>query len=140
MNGEDHHCDSWARKLWQVGEKCGATVTAQQSPRRECSPYLLMEKGARRIVCSLQTSWRGCLVGRDVSKAATMDAQLLLITTPDSLTAQACRRQLRRRLPEATRLKVIACPLTSALEILHQTLNAIADRPNPTTPDSGKET
>jgi hypothetical protein len=142
MKVEDCHNDTSARQLRQVGEKCGAIVTAAQPlpvKGNDNNLELPMEKEGRRIVCSAETSWRRCSVGQGVRKAAALGAQLLLIATPDSLTAQACRRQLRRLLPQAAKLRVIACPLGSAVEILRQTLNAIPNQPGPVAPDQRKE-
>ena len=143
MRGDHLHNVILVRQLRQVGEECGATVTAEQPvPIEGNVSYadLLIEKGGQRIVCEAETTWRRCGVDNDVRKAVALGAQLLLIATPDTLTAQACRRQLRNHLPQNKKLKVIACPLGSASEILRQTLNAIPDRPAPTATGSGEET
>jgi hypothetical protein len=83
---------------------------------------LAIEKDGRRIVGKVEPSCRR--VGQDVGTAAALGAQLLLIVTPDPLTAQACRRRLRRLPPVGARFTVMACPLGAALEILRQALTA----------------
>jgi hypothetical protein len=91
-----------------------------------------MEKDGRRIVGAAERSSHR--VDNDVRKAVALGAQLLLIVTPDSLAAHKCRRQLRRHPPLAAKVKVIACPLGAALEILRQVLDASRSQPAPGAP------
>ncbi len=118
------HNDTLVGRLRQVAEQCGATVYTEQPPRigrSVCDVDLVIEKDGRRIVGKVESFCRR--VGRAVDIAVALGAQLLLIVTPDSLTAQACRRQLRRHAPPAAQINVIVCPLGAALDILRQVLD-----------------
>lgn len=136
MRGDSFHNDILVRRLHQVAEECGAVVqTEAPVPLDGNVGYadLLIEKSGRRVVGEAEQTWHR--VGNDVRKAVALGAELLLIATPDSVTAQACRRQLRRQTPPDSKLKVIICPLGAALEILRQTLSAQAGAPAPVPPD-----
>jgi len=124
MRGEFWHKEILARRLRQTAEACGATVQVEVTVRVNDVPHyidLLFEKGGRRFVAEPeQTSRR---VHNDVAKAVAVGAELLLIVTSDAPTAHACQRRLQRLPIANANLKVIACPLGAALEILRQTLN-----------------
>jgi hypothetical protein len=125
MSGDPFPNNFPAGRLRQVAEECGATVYAEQPARiSRTTVYadLVIEKEGRRIVGKVEPSCRR--VRQDVGTAVALGAQLLLIVTPDALTAQACRRRLRRLRPVGARLNVMACPLGAALEILRQALTA----------------
>jgi hypothetical protein len=130
------HNDTLVGRLRQVAEERGATVYTEQPPRigkSDGDVDLVVQKDGRRIVGKVESFCRR--VGQDVDTAVALGAHLLLIITPDSLTAQACRRQLRRHAPPAAQINVIACPLGAALDILRQVLNDFdgppgARRPN----------
>jgi hypothetical protein len=137
MRGGFFHNQILVRQLQQVAEECGATARTEVPVRLDgVVGYidLVITKGALVAVCEPEQESRRA--GNDVTKAVAAKAQLLLIVTPDSLTAQACRRQIRRRrLPPDVKLKVVACPLGSALEILRQALTAKPNEPAPVATD-----
>ena len=115
-----------AGRLRETAEECGATVREEQPVRMDGTVSyadLVITKDGLIIVCEPEQSRHRVL--NDVRKAAVLGAHLLLIVTPDSLTAQSCRRQLRRCPPLDSKIKVICCPLGSALEILRQTLTGL---------------
>jgi len=142
MRGGFLHNEVLVRRLRQVAQECGAVVHLEAPVRIDgVVNYidLAIEKGGQVTVCEPEQSWRR--VDNDVRKAVAFGAQRLLIVTPDSHTAQACRRQLRRHAPSGARLQVIACPLGAALEILRQALNSIPNAPvAPVPPGQVKET
>jgi len=124
------HNDILVGRLRLVAEACGATVYSEQPVQianTTCYADLVVEKDGRRIVSAAEQSCRR--VDNDVRKAVALGAQLLLIVTPDSFTAQSCRRRLRRHPPLVAKIKVIACPLGAALEILRQALDASRSQP-----------
>ena len=124
-----------------MGEECGATVRAEQPVRMNGTisfADLVITKDGRIIVCEPEQSRHRVL--NDVRKAVAIGAHLLLIVTPDSLTAQSCRRQLRRCPPLDSKLKVICCPLGAALEILRQTLGTSGSQPAALPPNERKGT
>jgi hypothetical protein len=140
MRGDFFHNEVLVRRLKQVAEECGATVSTERPVRIDGSVSyadLVIEKYGEVTVCEPELSWRR--VGNDRRKAEALGAHLLLIATPDALTAQACRRQLRRLPRPETRIKVIACPLGAALEILRQTLTAGHRQPASLAPNQTKE-
>jgi hypothetical protein len=125
VRGDYFHNEILPRPLDQVGKECAATVYVEHPVRiggTTCYADRVFEKGGRRIVVEVKQLCRG--TDNDVRKAVALNAQLLLMVTPDALTAQACRRQLRRHPPGDAKLKVIACPLGAAVEILRQALTA----------------
>lgn len=129
-----------ADRLRRVAEECGASVCAEQSVRvgkTNCYAELVFEKDGRRIVGKVEPSCRQAR--KEVDTAVALDAQLLLIVTPDAPTAHACRRQLRRHPHVGSRLNVIACPLGAALEILRQTLTPPRGPAAPVARNPGKE-
>ena len=135
MRGDFAHNDILIGRLRQVAEACGATVCSEQPVQianTTSDPDLVVEKNGRRIVGVAGQSHRR--VENDVRKAVALGAQLLLIVTPDSFTAQRCRRQLRRLPYLAAKIKVIPCPLGAALEILRQALDASRSQPAPGAP------
>jgi len=141
MNCGFCHEEILVRRLRKVAEECGATVHSEQPVRMDGTVSyadLVMTKDGRITVCEPEQSRHR--VSNDVRKAVAIGAQLLLIVTPDSLTAQSCRRQLRRCPPLDAKLKVIVCPLGSALEILRQTLSAGSSRPASLPPNDRKDT
>lgn len=141
MNCGFCHQEILTRPLQKVAEECGATVRAEQPVRMGGTVSfadLVITKDGRTIVCEPEQSRHRVL--NDVRKAAALGAQLLLIVTPDSLTAQSCRRQLRRCPPLDAKIKVICCPLGSALEILRQTLSAGGSQPVVLPQNERKET
>ena len=130
MRADLSHNDILVGRLRQVAEACGATVYSEQPVQiANITRYadLVVEKDGRRIVGAAEQSYRR--VDNHVRKAVALGAQLLLIVTPDSFTAQRCRRQLRRHPPLVAKIKVIACPLGAALEILRQALDASRNQP-----------
>jgi len=132
VRGDLSHNDILFGRLRQVAEACGATIYSDQTVQTgdtTCYADLVLEKDGRRIIGAAEQSYRR--VDHDVRKAVALGAQLLLIVTPDSLTAQRCRRKLRRHPPLAAKIKVIACPLGAALEILRQALGASHSQPAP---------
>lgn len=135
MTGDLSHNDILVGRLRQVAEACGATTYSGQPVQigdTTCYADRVMEKDGRRIVGAAERSSHR--VDNDVRKAVALGAQLLLIVTPDSLAAHKCRRQLRRHPPLAAKVKVIACPLGAALEILRQVLDASRSQPAPGAP------
>jgi hypothetical protein len=129
------HNDILVGRLRQVAEASGATVYSEQPVRigdTACYAGLVVEKDGRHIVGVAKQSYRR--VDNDVRKAVALGAQLLLIVTPDSFTAQKCRRQLSRHPPLAAKTTVIACTLGAALEILRQALDASRSLPLPGAP------
>jgi len=141
MRGDPFHNEILVGRLRQIAEECGATVSTERPvPIDGSVSYadLVIEKDGQVTVCEAEQTRHG--VGNDRRKAVALGARLLLIATPDSLTAQACRRQLRRCPPLDAKLKVIVCPLGAALEILRQTLNADSSRPAALPPNERNDT
>ena len=127
--------DVLVSRLRQVAQACGASVNSQQPTKianTACPVNLVVEKNGRRIVGQAAPLCRR--FDSDVANAVALGAQLLLIVTPDSLMAQRCRRQLRRYTPFSAKIKVIACPLGAALQILRQALDASHSPPAPSPP------
>jgi hypothetical protein len=141
MRGGFLHNEVLVKRLRQMAQECGAAVHLEAPVRIDgVVNYidLAIEKGGQVTVCEPEQSWRR--VDNDVRKAVAFGAQRLLIVTPDSHTAQACRRQLRRHTLSGAKLQVIACPLGAALEILRQALDNTPNAPAaPLPPGQGKE-
>ena len=141
MRGDFLHNEVLVRRLSQVGQERGAVVRLEVPvPIDGAVNYidLVLEKGGQLTACEAEQWWRR--VGNDVRKANALGARRLLIVTPDSHTAQTCRRQLRRHMPSGAKLQVIVCPLGAALEILRQTLNNTPNAPAaPVPPAQTKE-
>lgn len=137
MRGDPFHNDMLVGRLRQVAEACAATVfTEHPVPLDGSVSYadLVVKAHGQVTVCEAEQSRHR--IGNDLRKAVALDADWLLIATPDAPIAQACRRQLQRIPPPAGKLKVIVCPLGAALEILRQILttptrSAASDTPNP---------
>jgi hypothetical protein len=142
MRGGFLHNQVLVGRLRQVAQECGAVVHLEVPVRIDgVVNYidLVLEKGAQVTICEAEQTWRR--VGNDVRKAVALGAHRLLIATPDSHTAHACHRQLRRHTPSGAKLQVVVCPLGAALEILRQTLNNTANAPAAAVPVAqGKET
>ena len=139
MRGGFCHNDILVRRLREVAEACGATVSTERPVLIDGSVSysdLVIEKDGHITVCEPALSWRR--VGNDRRKAVALGADLLLIATPDAPTAHACRRQLQRYPGPPAKLKVIVCPLGTALEILRATLTTDA-RPTGDASHSRKE-
>jgi hypothetical protein len=140
MRGGFCHNEILTRRLRRVAEECHAVVTTEAPVRIDdtvCYADLVIEKNGAITVCELEDCCRR--VRADLRKATALRALLLLIATPDALTAHACRRQLRRCPDSDSALKVIICPLGAAVEILRATLTAGDPKPGSST-GQGKET
>jgi hypothetical protein len=126
-------------RLQKVAEECDATVRVEEPVRINGVVHyvdLTVRKNGLLAVCEAERE--PARVGKDREKAVALDANYLFIPAPDTLTAQACRRKLRRLPPLQQKLKVFVCPLGNAIEILRSLLTNPPAQP-PTSPQPGKE-
>jgi len=106
-----------------VARECDATTRVEEPVKIKGVVHyadLTVRKNGLLAVCEPERE--AARVGKDREKAVALNADYLLIPTPDALIAQACRRKLGRlpRLPQ--KIKVFVCPLGNALEILRTIL------------------